>query len=211
MPFDISAIDVASLIPVGMLVLGVLYCFFGYRFFKVSLGIAGFVLGNLLVRYFAASFLEGQATLAIVISIVAGIILSLLFAFIYLVGVFAIGSCLGGLLGLAVTVCAGVHPQLILLIVLAIVSGALALLLQKHVIIVATSLSGSGLAVVGGWQVARGVKPSTIVENPKSLGREMYAVLGSWLLLTLIGLVLQYRVTGKKGLAALNEKKKREE
>ena len=181
--------------------MGTLYCFFGYRFFKIALGVIGLTVGSILARHAALIFLEDQPTLATVSGIVGGLILSFLFLWVYFIGIFALGACFGALVGYVSSSAADETFKLILIIVLAVVGGALALLLRKHIIIVATSFGGGLSIVAGTWYLSKGVEPATLLENPGALGQEQYAVWGCLLLIATLGMLVQYRITGKKTLS----------
>ena len=180
--------------------MGVLYCFFGYRFFKIALGVIGLVAGIIAARYAALTFLEDQPTLAMIVGIVGGLALSFLFIWVYFIGIFALGASFGILVGYVSSNAADETFKLILIIVLAVVMCALALLLRNHIIIVATSFGG-GLSVVSGtWYLAKGVEPATLLENPGAIGQEQYAVWGCLMLIAVLGMLVQYRITGKQVL-----------
>ncbi len=194
---EISA-DILKLAIVCLMILGVLYCFFGYRFFKIALGITGFIIGSLITQHLTLSIFEGRPTVALISSIAGGLIISATFIFIYFVGVFFMGASLGGLLGLTATAFAEGVPWMILVIIMAAVGGGLALLFQKHVIIISTAFSGAGSIVCGAWYLARGFGPATLVRNSKAGGGELYAFFGCCLLITALGMLVQYKVTGRK-------------
>ena len=88
--------------------------------------------------------------------------------------------------------------KLIIIVVLAVIGGALALLLRKHIIIIATSFGGGVFIVCGTWYLAKGIEPTTLLENPASLGSEQYVVWGCLALIAILGMLTQYRITGKK-------------
>jgi hypothetical protein len=177
--------------------LGVVYCAFGYRFFKVALfatGFMGFSIGATYLSYLLSP--EGNA-LAAVLGILGGLAGGFLFFFVYLIGVFALGASFGGLIGVALTSVAGRDLQPLLIAVLGVVGGTLALLIQRHVVILATSFCGGGSAVSGAWYVWKGTDPTTVVTDPASLGREFHAIIVCWLMISILGIVVQYGVTGK--------------
>lgn len=190
--------DLPKVFGICAIAMGALYCFFGYRFFKIALGVIGLVIGSILARHAALTYLEGQTTLAMVVGIVGGLVLSFLFIWVYFVGIFVLGACFGTLVGYVSSSAADETSKWILIIILAVIGGALALLLRKHITIIATSFGG-GLSIVSGtWYLAKGVEPATLLENPGALGREQYAVWGCLMLIAVLGMLVQYRITGKK-------------
>jgi len=191
-------VDISKLAVVCPMILGVLYCFFGYRFFKIALGITGFIIGYLLTQYLTLSIFEGRSTVAFISSIAGGLIISVISIFIYFVGVFFMGASFGGLLGLSATAFTGGAPLLILVIIMATIGGGLALLFQKHVIIISTAFSGAGSIVYSAWHLTKGFNPATLMRHAASAGGERYAFFGCCLLITALGVLVQYKVTGKK-------------
>ena len=137
--------------------LGIAFCFVGYRFFLVMLPIWGFFAGFWIGAMGTSMLLGGGflgTTTALVIGIVVGIIGALLSYFFYLAGVLLIAAAFGGMLASATMGAFGFGPGLIttiVVIVSAIVAAGLALLLniQKLVIIVFTAIAGATLIVVG--------------------------------------------------------------
>ena len=205
--------EIPANVPSGFAIcsigMGVLYCFFGYRFFKIALGVVGFAIGSVLARYAALDYLGASPGVAMGAGIAGGLIMSFLFIFVYLVGIFCLGASFGGLVGLMVSTSADQTMKLVLIIVLAVIGGGLALLLRKHVIITATSCSGALSIVSGTWYIAKGIEPATIMENPRGLGTQQYVIFGCMFLIAALGMVVQYRVTGRK--TGILSKEKEEE
>src|SRR3970282_2022106 len=84
-------------IPAALILLagGTIACFFGYRLFRVVLGIYGFVLGALI----ATSIVGPAETLPLVIAaIVGGLVGALVLNLAYFVGVALVGAAVGAFL-----------------------------------------------------------------------------------------------------------------
>lgn len=129
-----------------LLVGGLIACFAGYRFFRIVLAIAGFVLGALIG---GSPFSEGQTAMMAIAAIVGGIIGALIMIAAYFVGVALIGAGVGALVANAVWASMGREPHVLVVIGLAIAGALAALALQRYVIIVATAFGGAQTAVVG--------------------------------------------------------------
>lgn len=184
--------------------LGLAFCFVGYRFFLVMLPIWGFFAGFWIGGY-ATSLLLGTGflgtTLALVVGVVAGIVGAVLSYLFYMVGVALIAAALGGFIGSGVMGALGFDPGLlttVVVIVSALVAVVLALILniQKWVIIVFTAVAGAALIVLSAMilfgQVTRaelqsgGGMLSTIFQ-----GSWLWGLL--WLALLVAGVVVQIR------------------
>lgn len=201
--------EVPSAFAICSIGMGALYCFFGYRFFKIALGVVGFAIGSVLARHAALTYLEASLGITMIAGIAGGLIMSFLFIFVYLVGIFCLGASFGGLVGFVASASADETMKLVLIIVLAVVGGGLALLLRKHVIIIATSFSGALSIVCGTWYLAKGIEPATLLENPRALGGQQYALLACLplLVMAVLGMLVQYRVTGKRERILSKEEK----
>jgi hypothetical protein len=169
--------------------IGILFCFFGYRLFKIVLGIAGFIWGALLV----ASVVFGltHSTLAAVLAgLAGGIVFALLAVFLYYVGVFILGTFFGAAIGIFVLAIVGVMTPVWVILILAVLGGVLAVIFQRFMIILST-------AFVGAWAVVFGVFHLI----PKTEGvAYTYIALVAWIVLGVIGMLVQYRVTARKKL-----------
>ncbi len=125
-----------------LLLLGIVDCFWGYRFFRIVLAIAGFFVGAGI-----AITLVGNAQQAIVIlaALIGGIIGAILFYFLYFVGPFlagiGLGITLGGILATDLNVTGSTASLIIILG--AVIGGILGLVLSKYIIMLSTAFIGA--------------------------------------------------------------------
>lgn len=191
-----------DLIVIGSIAIGALGCFFGYRIFKLILGILGFVLGAILAAWIANNILDGSQTIVVIAALAGGIICAVLMTFLYFIGIFVLGAILGGLLGTLIGTALEGYLQIIIQLILAVIGGVIALIFQKFMIIIATSLSGSWSAVTGIYYFISGdLDIYRIYQQPKNLlfvDIHFYIILLCWLILGVIGIFVQYKITGKK-------------
>jgi hypothetical protein len=131
-------------IPVGLLC-GI----FGYRIFKLVLFVSGFCFGVLLTLSVTQA-MQLQSGV-IVVSIIAGILFGLISFFLYQLGIFFIGAFMGGTLGSMLGSAGLGSGQVILYIIVigALAGGVLALILQKFLIVFATSFVGAVFFTLG--------------------------------------------------------------
>jgi hypothetical protein len=186
-----------------MIVLGgALSCFAGYRLFKITLAIYGFIFGAML-----ASSMMGitNTTGMIVAALVGGLAGALILLFAYFIGIALIGAGLGALL---------VHvgwsyvrpgdPPVAILIALAIAGAIGAMLLQRYVIIVSTAFAGAWTVIVGSLAIiSQGTERSSRVGDvwilyPMTPAPGARWVPIAWVALGVVGTVVQLGVTGKK-------------
>jgi hypothetical protein len=199
MEFGERTLHLIALASIG---LGALYCFFGYRVFKVVLGILGFISGALLAVWMAFDvFGRGQAVL-ILAGLLGGIIGAVLMVALYFVGIFLLGAWLGSLLGVLLTG-GGENPvATVIIVTLAVMGGIVAVFFQKLMIIISTSLGGSWSIVSGvshfvgaGFGPIRSFQYHPNLRVLRSMGVQGYIMLLCWVLLGVTGIIAQYRAT----------------
>jgi hypothetical protein len=185
---------------------GALTCFAGYRLFRVVLGIYGFLIGALLT-----SSLVGVSNnfAMLVAALLGGIGGALLLVFAYFVGVALMGAGLGALLShLSWDQIAVGDPPGVTVVIAAALGGLAALLLQRYVVVVGTAFAGAWTIIVGGAALAAGTGVSAISPSP-SLSEPWIVypldpipgarwVPLAWVLLGIIGTIVQLGMTSKK-------------
>lgn len=186
--FDPSALSQPVLVIVSLLLilLGILFTFFGYRLFRVVLGIAGFLFGASLVGGLVLMF-SGSILAAVLAGLAGGALFAVLSVFVYYLGVFFLGAYLGVVVGAAILSIFGLTLIPWLFILLAVIGGVLGVIFHRFMIILAT-------AFVGAWGVMLGISSLTF------WGTSLYPyIMGAgWIILGLAGFFVQYFVTGKK-------------
>ena len=129
-----------------LIVAGLLSCFAGYRFFRIVLGIVGFVLGALLV---SSAMGAEQRFWMLAGGFIGGVIGALIMIAAYFVGVALLGAGVGVLVAHAIWAALGREPHLFIVVLLAVVGALGAMSLQRYVIIVTTAFGGAQTAAVG--------------------------------------------------------------
>jgi hypothetical protein len=135
-------IPAALILVVG----GAIACFAGYRFFRVVLGIYGFVLGALL-----ATTLAGAATTTSLVlwAIGGGLLGALILNLAYFFGVALVGAALGAGAVSMLWPRGGADPHVLLVIACAVAGAVAAIWLQRYVIVVGTAFGGAWTVIVG--------------------------------------------------------------
>jgi hypothetical protein len=195
----------AYAVPAGLLFLagGTLACFFGYRLFRLVLGIYGFVLGALLATSVMA---PAETTALVVVALVGGIVGALILIVAYFVGVAFAGAALAALLvHLAWSRFAAGDPHPLAVIGGCVAGALLSLALQRYVIVLGTALGGAWTAVVGvltllGHRVAATAATSGDIWSAYPLNPapgERWVVV-AWLALGTAGVLVQMFAGGRR-------------
>ncbi|MFN7984693.1 MAG: DUF4203 domain-containing protein [Vicinamibacterales bacterium] len=129
-----------------LLIAGVLACFAGHRFFRLVLGLYGFLIGAMV-----ASSIVGVSnnTGMLIAALVGGVIGSVVLVFAWFAGVSLVGAGIGVLLAHEVWRFVGTGDPSSVLVVAAAVAGAIAaLFVQRYVIIIGTAFAGAWTIVL---------------------------------------------------------------
>ena len=197
-----EALYLIALVSIG---LGVVYCFFGYRIFRIILGILGFIGGASVAAAVAFDIFGREQVVLIVAGLVGGIIGAVLMVVLYFIGIFLLGAWLGSLLGVLLTSGGESTVATVIILVLAVIGGIVALMLQKLMIILSTALSGAWAIVSGVFHLVGGapgpVQAFQYQPNLRALrpmGAWGYVMLLCWILLGIAGMVVQYKITRER-------------
>jgi hypothetical protein len=181
------------------IVAGLVSCFYGYRFFKLMICITGALVGAGLCGALGYH-LDGQiaATIgAIIGAIIGGVLLLVL----YFISVFLLGMALAGGAAYAAMMSQGSEPNIPLILIAAIIGGAVALAIQKFIMILFTAFAGAASAVAGIYHFVGSEEPFYTATDPekfKALLGEQYLLAGAMIALGLIGAIVQFTYTGRK-------------
>jgi len=191
-------------LPAAILLLlaGALTCFAGYRLFRIVLVVWGFILG----AFITSSMMGvGSAMAMLTAGLVGGLVGALALVFMYFMGVALLGAALGTLVTVVLwsQLAAADPPGAV--VVIASIAGAIgAMLVQRHVVIVGTAFFGAWMVIVGVLAIAESTAVRAVratndvwILYPLSVSRNRWAV-GGWIVVGLIGMVVQLGVTGKK-------------
>ena len=188
---------------------GILICLWGYRLVKLTLGVMGFIIGAAGGWTLGLSLGTGNNGIALICAIIGGVICAVLCIWLFFLGIFLLGASAGAVVATALFHAAGNQPQLILVLVLALVFGVIALVLQKLMIIVSTAFSGSYLVTAGLLHLLTGGQHVSTLWFDQlqhgSAGILGYVALVFWLVLALAGGSFQYRGRRRWEEAARNE------
>jgi hypothetical protein len=185
---------------------GLLACFFGYRLFRLVLGVYGFILGALV----ASSLVAASNTTGMLIAAAIGGLLGAAIMFsAYFVGVLIVGAGLGVLLAQAIWTPSGHDPHQLVVILFAVIGAIGAWLAQRAVVITGTAFGGAWTAVGGVAALLASRRPSAgdavWLAYPLQPAPGHRWFLAAWLALSIAGLVVQLQ--SKKAPAKKAKKK----
>lgn len=192
---------------------GFLACFFGYRLFKVVLGIFGFIIGAL-----AASSVFGatDTTPMVIAALVGGIAGAALLLAAYFVGVALVGAGIGALIVNLIWTQVDGDPHPAVVILFSVAGAVVATWLQRYVIILGTAFGGAWTLLVGGLALMGDSGPlqaaaqgDVWVAYPLNPAPSMTWLPWAWVALGAVGTVVQMFWTGgDKGRVVKANKKK---
>jgi hypothetical protein len=181
---------------------GLVSCFAGYRFFRVVLGIYGFIVGAVIATTITGG---DDATRLILAAGVGGLIGAIILVLAYFVGVALVGAGLGALSANLIWTQIGSEPHPLVIILFSVVGALVALALQRYVIIVGTAFGGAWgtilgvLAVLGRSSSVEAAARTNVWQayptNPFP-GQQRNLFL-AWVVLGILGVITQVAVTAR--------------
>ncbi|KAF9907352.1 hypothetical protein EC991_011001 [Linnemannia zychae] len=211
-PYNLSV--QAGIAGAILIILGLILCFFGVRFFRVCMFLIGFYFfGNITYIGMANGGVNSQ-TLLLVISIVVGILGGLLLVCCSRLGVAVLGAMALYSLGLWILgwksggLIHSTTGRAILLGVLAVVGFILGFIREKETVII-------GSAILGAYSFVAGVdffahtgfitqtdsfinSKSSLDDRVGTLSGTQYALLGTFIVLSILGMVVQFHWWGRR-------------
>lgn len=127
------------------LVLALLVCFFGYKFAKIFMSITGFLAGAVIGLTVSIQILDAGGILTVIVTLLGGIILSLLAYRIYVAGIFILCFMLAFFAAAALLPFSG-DIQFFLATLTGFIIGSLSIKFIRPVIIIMSALSGGTVA-----------------------------------------------------------------
>ena len=189
------------LVAIALVMGGAVACFAGYRWFRIVLAIDGFILGATLASSTMAS---GNAFGMVLAALVGGLVGAVVLFFAYFVAIALVGAGLGALVAhIGWSWIGSGDPPAVAVILLSIAGSIGAMVLQRYVIIVSTAFGGAwtvivaGLALFGNRAAARPTADVWIL-YPMTPAPASGIVPIAWIVLGLLGTVVQLGITGRK-------------
>jgi hypothetical protein len=194
-PMELQPLEIDfRLALVLMAAAGLLYCFLGYRLFRLVLGITGFALAGAVAALFVGWLLFGHPLAMALAFLLGGLCGAMALFFLYRTGVFLLGFL--GALVVAYQLLSA-RPEAWgpwAIVGAALAGGLLALALERPAMKLATAAIGAWLCTYAIAFMAWGesaVEPWTDVTAIQGTGAGVVAL---WAFLTLLGAVFQWQV-----------------
>ena len=198
---------------VGLLLAGLVACFFGYRLFRVVLALSGFFIGALLASSVFGASSTGPMLIA---ALVGGLLGAAIMFTAYFVGVAISGAVLGALIATLWFSTGNQGPHFLVIVIAAAIGAGVAMYLQRYFIIVATGFGGAWTIIVGAMALlgdkralSAAATGDVWVVYPLNPAPGQAWVIYAWVALGLIGITVQLGWTGgEKGRVGKRSRKK---
>jgi Domain of unknown function (DUF4203) len=182
---------------------GAVACFAGHRLFRFVLAIYGFILGAMFASTLAP---ESSTTWMVVAAIVGGILGAAVLMLAYFVGIALVGAGLGAFIAhFGAQYFGPGDPAPVALIALSVLGAIGAMLLQRYVIILATSFGGAWTSIVGLFAIGGDRKAARAAAGgdvwilyPTNPAPGQRWVPIAWIVLGLIGATVQMGITARR-------------
>ncbi len=182
----------APVVQLGFLFFsGVLYCFIGYRVFKLMLILTGFLLAGGVSAAIVTVGFPGDWLVPSVVGVICGMLGAGVLLFLYRLGVFIVGAAFGSLVAFQVLQTAGPTWAGMAIVLSGLLAGGMALFLERPVLSFAMAVIGAWLMVATSAVFVFGdshLRLNTDEINPPTA----WVLLLVWLVLTVFGLFTQY-------------------
>jgi hypothetical protein len=187
------------------LVIGLAFCFAGYRFFRLLIAIWGFFAGFMLASQAIAPSAGGHiliSVIGVVIAVIVGLIVAALAYYLYVAAVAILGASVGFWIGTGLMTALGFSsqsaPALLVGIVVAVILVLIILAwnLTKLLIIISTSLGGASTAIAGVLLLLRVIPLDALtvgVVGAIIRGSPIWSL--AWLALAVVGVIVQLSST----------------
>ena len=200
--FNLQNVSPAQLnaLMAGVVAVGTLYCFLGYRTMRFVIGLTGFLLAGSVAGGVALWLSDGHVLATLISFVIGGICGAFALYFLYRTGVFLVGMLGAGLVANNILENTGETWVPLAVMGLGVIGGLIALIVEKPVMLVATSVLGAWMLVAAGTFFIQGGEDVEIIRETLRSEEERIYMLGAWLALTIIGIISQILATrGGKG------------
>ncbi len=195
--FELNATDTFA---IALIASGVITCFWGYRLFKVVLGVTGFVTGGALAWTVLTAAGYGQMV-TIAGTLLAALLGGLAMFSLFFAGVFLFGCAMGLLMAVVILSALGGELNVVAVSIFSLVNGLVTLWFRKVLVVASTALTGAWSVVSGVAYFAGDLDLVGALSEPELLrtqGGLYYAVLALWFLIGISGIAVQMRAQRKR-------------
>ena len=195
--FELNATDTFAM---ALIASGVIACFWGYRLFKVVLGVTGFVTGGALAWTVLTDAGCGEMVTVLGSFLAAVLGCAAMFS-LFFGGVFLFGCAMGLLMAVAILSVLGGELNVVSVSIFSLVSGLVTLWFRKAFVVASTALTGAWSVLAGVAYFVGDLDLVGALAEPELLrtqGGLYYAVLALWFLIGISGIAVQMRAQWKR-------------
>jgi hypothetical protein len=195
---DIDKLSPAQLngVMAAAVAVGTLYCFLGYRTLRFVIALTGFLLAGGVAGAIALWVTRGNEVAALIGLGLGGISGALALFFVYRAGIFLMGLLGAALVADHIFRNSGDARGPLIVFGIGIVGGLMALVLEKPVMLIATSILGAWmLTACGAYFYSGGTDPVEPFREAMRSEDQRLWVVGAWAALSVIGFVSQFATT----------------
>ncbi len=195
--FDVQNLTPSQLnaLMAAVVAVGTLYCFLGYRTLRFVIGLTGFLLAGSVAGALAIWLSRGHEIATLISFAIGGICGAFALFFLYRTGVFLVGLLGAALVANNILDNTGETWVPLAVMGLGAVGGLIALILEKPVMLVATSVLGGWMLVSAGVFFIEGGEDLEIIRETLRSDEKRLLMLGAWLALSILGIVSQILAT----------------
>ncbi len=195
--FNLDNVSLAQLnaLMAGAVAVGTLYCFLGYRTMRFVIGLTGFLLAGGVAGALAIWLSKGHEIATLIAFVIGGVCGAFALFFLYRTGVFLVGTLGAGLIANNVLHNTGDAWVPLAVMGLGAVGGLVALILEKPVMLFATSVLGAWMLVCAGTFFIQGGEDLEIIRETLRSDEKRLLMFGAWLGLTIVGVISQILAT----------------
>lgn len=189
----------AQVLLAGLVLLGLVYCFFGYPLLRFLLALTGFLIAGAVAAVLAGWLSHGNLLAMLAALMLGGLCGAMALAFLYRAGVFLLGFVCAMLLGFSLFFSHDASYGPVFTVFAGLLGGTIALFVERPVMKLATAGIGGWLAAAAGMLLVaqRGMTATTLKEQLTP--HASMILLGVWFFLTLFGGAFQFSMgRGKK-------------
>ena len=138
--------NVELLQHIAFICFGAVYCFFGYRFLKLLLAVGGVVAGVALANLIASAYFQGNVVVFLIIALLTSLIAGVIVRFVFNLAIWCVGFVFGTCLAPLIVPLLADPESLsgaVIAVLFATVTGLLAVVMQRPLLIIVTATIGS--------------------------------------------------------------------
>ena len=195
--FELNATNTFA---IALIASGVITCFWGYRLFKVVLGVTGFVTGGTLAWTVLTEAGYGEMVTVVGTFLAALLGAAAMFS-LFFAGVFLFGCSMGLLMAVAILSLLGGELNVVAVSIFSSVSGLVTLWFRKVLVVASTALTGAWSVLSGVAYLVGDLDLIGSLANPELLrtqGGLFYAVMALWFSIGMSGIAVQMRAQRKR-------------